>query len=305
MPLSYTQNMEDFHLSLAFAGQEKGFYIDVGAGHPVADNVSLWFYERGWSGLVVEPIPELAALYPKIRPRDQVYEGLIGRENGLVNLFHVDRLHGFSTTVQNHAETAKDCGAHYRSMQLPMMTLAKTCEKYNIEKIDFLKIDVEGAESAVLEGNDWNRFRPRVIVAEAVTPGKGEPAWHEFEPLLLANGYRFKLFDTLNRFYVAQECPDIWNRLPAERALWEAVTHMYEIGRAPEQANHPDHLLAQQLAKGFWASLPLMSQQQIQQLLALGQDKSGQFDASQIDEAQLRIALGRIACGYDGGQILE
>lgn len=304
MPLSYTQNMEDYHLALAFAGQEKGFYIDVGAGHPVADNVSLWFYERGWNGLVAEPIPELAALYPKVRPRDQVYEGLIGRENGLVDFFHVDRLHGFSTTVQNHAESAKDFGAHYRSMQLPMMTLASICKKYKIDTIDFLKIDVEGAESAVLEGNDWKHFRPRVIVAEAVTPGKGEPAWQEFEPLLLANGYRFKLFDTLNRFYVAQECPDIWNRLPAERAPWEAVTHMYEIGRAPEQANHPDHVLAQQLAKGFWASLPLLSPQQIQALLARGQDTSGQIDTSQIDEAQLRIALGRIACGYDGGQII-
>jgi LmbE family N-acetylglucosaminyl deacetylase len=75
-------------------------------------------------------------------------------------------------------------------------------------------------------------------------------------------------------------------------------------GRAPEQANHPDHVLAQQLAKGFWASLPLLSPQQIQALLARGQDTSGQIDTSQIDEAQLRIALGRIACGYDGGQII-
>ena len=45
MPLSYTQNLEDYHLALAFAGQERGFYIDIGAGHPVADNVSLWFYD--------------------------------------------------------------------------------------------------------------------------------------------------------------------------------------------------------------------------------------------------------------------
>ena len=304
MPLSYTQNMEDYHLSLAFAGQEKGFYIDVGAGHPVADNVSLWFYERGWSGLVAEPIPELAALYSHIRPRDQVYEGLIGRENGVVDFFHVNRLHGFSTTVQNHAETAKDFGAEYQSMKLPMMTLEKICETYKINNIDFLKIDVEGAESAVLEGNDWTRFRPRVIVAEAVTPGKGEPAWQEFEPLLLANGYRFKLFDTLNRFYVAQECTDIWERLPAERAPWDAVTHMYEIGRAPEQPNHPDHLLAQQLVKGFLASLPSLSHQQLQQLLASIQDMPGSVAASVLDDAQFRIALGRIACGYDGGQII-
>jgi len=55
MELSYSQNLEDYHLSLAFAGQSTGTYIDVGAGHPIADNVSFWFYERGWHGIVVEP----------------------------------------------------------------------------------------------------------------------------------------------------------------------------------------------------------------------------------------------------------
>ena len=48
MALSYTQNLEDYHLSLAFAGQASGSYIDIGAGHPVADNVSFWFYLKGW-----------------------------------------------------------------------------------------------------------------------------------------------------------------------------------------------------------------------------------------------------------------
>ena len=62
MDLSYTQNLEDYHLALAFAGQASGRYIDIGGGHPVADNVSFWFYERGWQGIVVEPQPELAAL---------------------------------------------------------------------------------------------------------------------------------------------------------------------------------------------------------------------------------------------------
>ena len=61
MELSYSQNLEDYHLSLAFAGQTTGTYIDVGAGHPIADNVSFWSYERGWHGIVVEPQPELAS----------------------------------------------------------------------------------------------------------------------------------------------------------------------------------------------------------------------------------------------------
>ena len=75
-------------------------------------------------------------------------------------------------------------------------------------EIDFLKVDVEGAEADVLAGGDFKRFRPKVIVVEAVAPGSGEPAWQDWEPMLLAQGYRFALFDTLNRFYVAEEHPD-------------------------------------------------------------------------------------------------
>ena len=75
MELSYSQNLEDYHLSLAFAGQTTGTYIDVGAGHPIADNVSFWFYERGWQGIVVEPQPELLALYQRLRPRDLTIPG--------------------------------------------------------------------------------------------------------------------------------------------------------------------------------------------------------------------------------------
>jgi len=110
MELSYTQNMEDYHLSLAFAGQKTGTYIDIGAGHPVADNVSFWFYERGWQGIVVEPQPELAALYARLRPRDLVIQGLVGRSEGEMDFHLVERLHGFSTTVQQHAENAKAFG---------------------------------------------------------------------------------------------------------------------------------------------------------------------------------------------------
>jgi len=300
MPLSYTQNMEDYHLALAFDGQAGGTYIDVGAGHPVADNVSLWFYERGWSGLVIEPQSDLAALYPRVRPRDRVYAGLVGRTHGLADFYEVDRLHGFSTTVQAHADTARTFGAGYHVAQRPITTLARLCEEHGLSEIDFLKVDVEGGEADVLAGNDWNRFRPKIVVAEAVTPGKGEPCWEAFEPMLLSNGYRFRLFDTLNRFYVAEEHPELFEKLPAERTPWDRVTHMYEIGRAPENAKHPDHLLSRRLARGLWAMLPHIDPALMSELL-----RRGEGEAVDPRSEEFRLALGRIACGYDGGQIVD
>jgi len=309
MELSYAQNLEDYHLSLAFAGQDSGTYIDVGAGHPVADNVSFWFYERGWQGVVVEPQPELAALYQQLRPRDLVVRGLVGRHCGEIDFHVVERLHGLSTTVQDVAQKAKAFGVGYQTVRMPVTTLARLCESHNLDSIDFLKIDVEGAEGDVLFGGDWKRFRPKVIVAEAVTPMASVPSWQDWEPFLMAQGYRFVLFDTLNRFYVAEEHPEIMARLPSGRAPWHAVRHMYEIGRAPENSQHPDHALAQDLARGFWASLPHLDASLITSILArarLISDPGGLAAlASTVESEQFRASLGRIACGYDGGQIVD
>jgi FkbM family methyltransferase len=309
MELSYSQNLEDYHLSLAFAGQTTGTYVDIGAGHPIADNVSFWFYERGWQGIVVEPQRELAALYERLRPRDIVVRGLVGRECGEIDFHVVDRLHGLSTTHEGIAQKVQTFGVNYRTVRMPVTTLAQLCESHDLGSVDFLKIDVEGAEADVLLGGDWKRFRPKVIIAEAVTPMAAEPSWEDWEPFLVAQGYRFVLFDTLNRFYVAQEHPEILSRLPTERAPWHAVRHMYEVGRAPENMEHPDHALAQDLARGFWASLPYLDTNLIISILGRGRRITNRDEVaalgSTVDSERFRAALGRIACGYDGGQIVD
>jgi FkbM family methyltransferase len=308
LPLSYAQNLEDYHLSLAFAGQPTGTYIDIGGGHPVAGSVSFWFYERGWQGLVVEPQEALAALHRQVRPRDTVVSGLIGAHSGTAKLFVVDRLHALTTTIEAYADNARSYGAGVASITVPAMTLAELCASHDIEAIDFLKIDVEGAEADVIAGGDWRRYRPKVVVVEAIKPLSGEPGWEAWEGMLLGQGYQFALFDTLNRFYVADEHPDILARLPSERAPWDAVRHMYEIGRAGENNTHPDDQLTRALVDGFLARLPHLAPELLASFLdregKLSSDDLGTLQRMLSDEA-FRMRLGRIACGYDGGQLVE
>ena len=107
---------------------------------------------------------------------------------------------------------------------------------------------------------------------------------------------------------MAQEHPDILARLPPERAPWDKVVHMYEIGRAPENPRHPDHALANVLTRGFWASLPYLDREVIAAILsraAVSGRPLGREFAAAIDTEAFRVSLGRIACGYDGGQIID
>ena len=111
MRMSYAQNLEDYHLDLVFGEQATGTYVDVGGGHPVADNVSFWFYLKGWRGLIVEPQESLAAVYAGVRPRDAVYCGLAGRGSGTVPFHQVEGLHGLSSMVTANAQSAGQYGA--------------------------------------------------------------------------------------------------------------------------------------------------------------------------------------------------
>ena len=342
MDLSYAANLEDYHLARAFEGQASGFYIDVGAGHPVADNVSCWFYLEGWRGIVVEPQRQLVELYPLVRPRDIAVPKLLGRASGEVDFHVVERLNGFSSIFPEHARNAQKFGAGFRTCRMPMTTLAAVCEEHEVETIDFLKVDVEGAEADVLAGGDFRRFRPRVVLLEALAPGTMAENFADWEPFLLDQGYVFVLFDGLNRFYVAREDEALIACFPKAAAPWLVVPHLGHTNRAPDRTDHPDHAFARALVAGFLAKLPKLDPELLLSFILDGTGAEGGRKPDTSDSAaaiarlfpekhldgiphaadieaanmrglyaklmctdQFRIMLGRIAASYDGGQILD
>ena len=119
MFLSYAQRLEDYHLALAFAGEPPGFYIDVGAGHPVADNVTFALHLAGWSGIAVEPQEQLASLYRQQRPRDRVAATLLGRAAGTVPFHVFETWHGLSTMRADRAREAQPLAALAGSSSVP------------------------------------------------------------------------------------------------------------------------------------------------------------------------------------------
>jgi FkbM family methyltransferase len=269
--LSYAQRYEDMHLLRCFGEQASGFYIDVGAGHPVYDNVSFAFYLGGWRGITVEPNPWLAQLSEAVRPRDSRVQSLVGAAAGEATYYLVEDFHGLSTTVESHARAAQsEYGKRSQAMTMPVATLRALCEQHAPAEIDFLKIDVEGAERAVIEGGDWQRFRPKVMVLEALAPVTLEPAWDAFEPLLLGHGYRFAYFDGLNRYYAAEEHGALATRLAHAPASLDRTMAFRDFKPALEDAGHPDHGLARLLGGLDMVRLPLLPPEAVAERLTAG-----------------------------------
>jgi FkbM family methyltransferase len=269
--ISYAQNYEDLHLARCFGEQPVGLYIDVGAGHPVHSNVSYLFYLRGWSGITVEPNPWLAQLSEAVRPRDRRIDSLLGAAPGEAIYHLVEGFHGLSTVVEGNALAAQQqFNKPVKSFPVPVTTLKAVCSAYAPKQIDFLKIDVEGAEQAVLEGNDWARFRPKVIVAEAVAPITLQPAWDNWEPILIANGYRFAFSDGLNRYYADADQPAVHALLASNPPSFKRVTQIGSFGGAIEDAAHPDHRLALVLKGADMVRLPLLGAAAHLKLLTAG-----------------------------------
>lgn len=257
--ISYAQQYEDMHLLRCFGDQPTGFYIDAGAGHPIHSNVSFLFYLRGWSGIAVEPNSWLSQLSEGVRKRDRNIEALLGAEPGQAIYHLVDEFHGLSTTVESHADAVrKEYGKSARVFPVPVTTLDHICSKHAPAQIDFLKIDVEGAEPQVLQGNDWRRFRPKVILVEALVPITLAPAWDAWEPMLLQNGYQFALFDGLNRYYVAEEHAALGAPLAARPRSFKGVVQFHAFGPALDDPEHPDHGLAKLCGDADMVRLPLL-----------------------------------------------
>jgi FkbM family methyltransferase len=258
-PVSYAQRFEDLYLMRCFGDRTDGFYIDIGSGHPVYDNMSFAFYLRGWHGVTVEPNPWLSRLTRAVRTRDRHIEALVGAATGEATFHLVNEFHGLSTMIASHARAAQtQFGKTSDAITVPVITLKELCDQQHAPRsFEFLKVDVEGAEPDVLLNGDWQRNRPKVVVVEALAPYTLAPAWEAWEPFMASHGYRYVLFDSLNRYYLADEAAELASCFASAPASFDTF-QFRDVKPALADPAHPDHRLAELVASAAMTRLPLV-----------------------------------------------
>lgn len=213
--VTYAQYNEDIILGAILHNIDKGYYVDVGANHEEYHSVTKYFYNKGWNGINIEPIPRLIKEFNKKRPRDINLAVAVSNKKGSLELREYPEYDGFSTLSAESKNDPDKKELPYIDYIVPVDTLESIFAEHKVKKIDFLKIDVEGYESEVLQSNNWTKYRPTVICIEA------NHRISNWANLLLDNRYEKVIFDGLNEYYIAKESADIFKGY-AERAAINA-----------------------------------------------------------------------------------
>lgn len=166
---SFGQSGEDIIVASEFGKKKNGFYVDIGAFHPKMFSNTYLFYKRGWSGVVVEPNTELLRLHEEIRPRDMHVNLGVGEKESVMEYIMMDQP-ASNTFVEAEAnESVEKAGRKIIDRKpIAVWPLKKIMYQYvpkNIE-IDILSVDTEGMDLEVLKSNDWEKYRPKIIICE-------------------------------------------------------------------------------------------------------------------------------------------
>ncbi len=137
----------------------EGVYLEVGAWRPQEQSNSWQFYERGWRGVLVEPIPQAWPALLANRVGDCLYPFALSSKPGYGKIW----ANGPTSSLRPDQNPVDTC-----QVVVETRTLAQLVAEYSLYKIDLCTIDVEGWEDSVFAGCDWDTFRPQVLMVECL-----------------------------------------------------------------------------------------------------------------------------------------
>ncbi len=164
---SYSQEGEDRILADLFIGKEKGSYVDVGSHDPIRFSNTHLFYLAGWRGINIDPTPGTKVAFDRVRPEDVNLEIGIG-ENPETKILYMYEEHALNTFDPERVKFLQENSPYKvkEERKVEIRRLDGVLSQFPVQKIDFMNIDVEWHELSVLNSNDWNKFRPQVLLVE-------------------------------------------------------------------------------------------------------------------------------------------
>ena len=198
-----------------FQRKTTGVFVEVGANHPTQENQTWFLEQQGWSGVLIEPNPDLFKLLCEHRPRSRAVQAAVGAQAGEAELWlGLNHLHSTLAPVLEDPLSGK-------KVKVKLRTLDSILAEAGVTAVDFLSIDVEGLELQVLQGLTLKKYSPQLILMEE---HRRDCIKHFY---LRRHGYRLVRRTGRNNWYVPPGSPVTVGSLntPAEafrmwRKMW-------------------------------------------------------------------------------------
>jgi FkbM family methyltransferase len=166
----YSQEGEEIILRRFFNYKNRGFFVDVGAHHPMRFSNTYLLYKMGWRGINIDAMPGSMHLFNRQRKEDVNIEAGISNQNNQLQFycFNEPALNTFDEKKANQIIQSHQYKL-INTIQVNTIQLSEILDKHVKEKqeIDFFTIDAEGFDLQVLMSNNWEKYKPKVIVVEA------------------------------------------------------------------------------------------------------------------------------------------
>jgi FkbM family methyltransferase len=211
---SFAQCGEDLIVDFIFSALKlpNPSYLDIGAHHPIYLNNTFFFYQKGCSGVCVEPDPALFAKIKSKRKRDICLNVGVGGTHESKADFYIMRSRTLNTFSKEEAVRYQSRGRQKikKVIQTQLVPINEILNKYFISYPNFISLDVEGMELGILKTFDFSKFRPEVFCIETLTytEDKSEQKITDIIKFMISKGY-FAYADTyINTIFVDKKSWD-------------------------------------------------------------------------------------------------
>jgi len=164
--ISYSYGGIDSLILNIFKNQKNGFYLDIGCGHPIKNNNTYLLNKKGWSGINIDLDEENIDLFNSYRKKDVNLVTAVSDKEGETDLYFYHNKSALNTISKENADFQKAKVSAIKRIKTQTINRIIENTPFKDRKIDFLSVDVEGSELAILKNFDFTKYSPKVIVVE-------------------------------------------------------------------------------------------------------------------------------------------
>jgi len=157
---------EDIFIDKFFKNKKTGFYVDVGAYHPLEGNNTNLLYKKKWNGINIDVNPLSIKLFKYARKDDLNLNIGISNKKKIVKLYFRKKLNMLNTLSKKLAKIHFRNGFQQKTVKTNTLNNILELSKYKNRKIDFFNLDVEGHELNVLKSLNFKKYKPSLICIE-------------------------------------------------------------------------------------------------------------------------------------------